>query len=115
MYGSWNPENLKTRQIALGVVHQLAWGDKLMLSLVTMDPDAVVPTHSHPHEQMGILISGKIELAIAGEVMPLAGNSMFLVPGMTLHALRAGPEGAVLVEAFSPPREEYKTAGPLLE
>lgn len=111
MYGSWNSENLATRKIAPGVVHKLAWGDKLMLSLVTMEPYAVLPTHSHPHEQMGILISGTMELAIAEEIMPLSGNTMFLVPGMTLHALKAGPEGAVLVEAFSPPREEYKTAG----
>ena len=111
MYGSWNPENLATRKIALGVVHKLAWGDKLMLSLVNMEPYAVIPTHSHSHEQMGVLISGKIELAIGDDIMPLSGNAMFLVPGSALHALRAGPEGAVLVEAFSPPREEYK-AGP---
>ncbi|MCL1925854.1 MAG: cupin domain-containing protein [Syntrophorhabdaceae bacterium] len=109
MHGCWNPENLASRKIAPGVIHKLAWGDKLMLSLVTLEPHAVIPTHSHPHEQMGVMISGKVELAIAEEILPLSGNAMFMIPGMTFHAFIAGPEGATLVEAFSPPREEYKT------
>ncbi len=108
MYGSWNPENLATREIAPGIAAKIAWGDKLMLSLVTMAPYAVVPTHSHHHEQMGILVSGTLELAIADEIRPLSGNAIFLIPGLTMHATKAGPNGAVVVEAFSPPREEYK-------
>ena len=108
MYGSWNPENLATREIAPGIAAKIAWGDKLMLSLVTMAPYAVVPTHSHPHEQMGILVSGTLELAVADEIRPLSGNAIFLIPGLTMHATKAGPNGAVVVEAFSPPREEYK-------
>ena len=113
VYGSWNPDNLATRTIAPGIISKLAWGDKLMLSLVTMEPYAVVPTHSHPHEQMGILISGTLELALGEEIRPLSGNAMFLIPGMMMHATKAGPEGAVVVEAFSPPREEYKEKGPM--
>jgi len=112
MYGSWNLENLAERNIAPGVVHKLAWGDNLMLSLVTLEPYAVLPTHSHPHEQMGILISGAVELALSDEIRPLSKNTMFLISGMIMHALQAGPEGAVLVEAFSPPRDDYKEAGP---
>jgi len=111
MYGSWNPESLTTRTIAPGVVHQLAWGDKLMLSIQTFDPYAVLPSHSHPNEQMGILISGSMELEVAEEIRPLAKNTMFLVPGMTTHAFKAGAQGAVMVTAFSPPREEYKATG----
>ncbi|MBE0602112.1 MAG: cupin domain-containing protein [Deltaproteobacteria bacterium] len=104
----WNCGNLPTKTIAPGISAKVVWGDKIMLSLVTMDPDAVVPTHHHPHEQMGFVVSGTLELAIADQISPLSGNSMFLVPGMTLHASKAGPLGAVVLEAFSPPREEYK-------
>ena len=38
-----------------------------MLSLVTLTPEAVVPEHSHPHEQMGMMVSGTLDLTIAGE------------------------------------------------
>ena len=76
-----------------------------MLSLVTLAPDAVVPTHSHPHEQMGVMVSGTMEFTIEGETRVLSGNEMYFVPGGVPHAAKAGPGGAVALDAFSPPRE----------
>jgi quercetin dioxygenase-like cupin family protein len=80
----------------------------MMLSLVTLAPDAVVPTHSHPHEQMGMMVSGTMEFTIAGETREFSGNELYLVPGGVPHAAKAGPGGAVALDAFSPPREEYR-------
>lgn len=79
-----------------------------MLSLVTFAPDAVVPKHSHPHEQMGFLVSGTLEFTIAGETRVLSGSGMVFVPGGVPHAAKAGPGGAVALEVFSPPREEFR-------
>ena len=79
-----------------------------MLSLVTFAPDAVVPTHSHPHEQMGMMVSGTMEFTIDGETRVLSGNEMYFVPGGVPHAAKGGPGGAVALDAFSPPREEFR-------
>lgn len=103
-----NCENLPMKNIAPGINAKVVWGDKLMLLAVTLAPGAVVPTHHHPHEQMGYVVSGSLELAIADEICPLSSGCMYLVPGMTMHATQAGPNGAMVLEAFSPPREEYK-------
>jgi quercetin dioxygenase-like cupin family protein len=107
MHGFWSPGNLTPRKIADGVTAKIIYGDKVMLSLVTMEPDAIVPTHFHPHEQVGMLVSGTMEFAMAQDILPLSGNAMFLVPGNAPHALKAGPHGAVVIQAFSPPREDY--------
>lgn len=104
----WHLGNLPTKTIASGIAAKVVWGEKLMILKVTMEPDAVVPTHHHAHEQMGFVVSGSVELAIADEIYPLSKDSTYLVPGMTMHAAKAGPNGAVVLEAFSPPREEYK-------
>ena len=104
----WNPEEIDPRTLASGITTKLAWGEKLMLSLVTLEPDAAVPPHAHPHEQMGMLVSGAMELTIAGETRRLSGNEIYLMPGGVPHSAKAGPGGAVALEAFSPPREEYK-------
>ena len=109
MHGFWNPGNLTPRKIADGVTAKIVFGDKVMLSLVTMEPDSYMPVHFHPHEQMGMLVKGSVEFAIAEDMRPLSGNALFLVPGNTPHAFKAGPRGAVLIEAFSPPREDYMT------
>ncbi len=105
---SWNPEEIAPRTLAPGVTGKIASGEKVMLSLVTLEPNASVPPHSHPHEQMGMLLSGALELTVAGETRAIPGNGLYLVPGGTPHAAKAGPEGAVALEAFSPPRQEYR-------
>jgi quercetin dioxygenase-like cupin family protein len=104
----WNPENIVPKVLAPGVTAKIASGERMMLSLVTFAPDAVVPTHSHPHEQMGMLVSGTLEFTIAGETRVLSGSGMVFVPGGVPHAAKAGPGGAVALEVFSPPREEFR-------
>ena len=108
MYAFWNPEEIIPRVLAKGVTAKIASGEKMMFSLVTLAPDAVVPTHSHPHEQMGMMVSGTMEFTIAGETRLLSENGMYFVPGGVPHAAKAGPGGALALDAFSPPREEYR-------
>jgi quercetin dioxygenase-like cupin family protein len=109
MHSFWNPEDIASRVLAPGVTAKVASGEKMMLSLVTLAPDAVVPTHSHPHEQMGLMVSGTMEFTIEGETRLLSGNEMYFVPGGVPHSVKAGPGGALALDAFSPPREEYKS------
>ena len=104
----WNPENIAPRVLAPGVTAKIASGERMMLSLVTIAPGAVVPTHSHPQEQMGLMVSGTMEFTIEGETRVLSGNEMYFVPGGVPHAAKGGPGGAVALDAFSPPREEYR-------
>ena len=104
----WNPEDIHPRELAPGVMAKIASGEKVMLSLVTLAPNAVVPMHAHPHEQMGMMVSGTLELTVAGETRTLSGNAIFLVPGGVSHKAAAGPQGAMVLEAFSPPREEFR-------
>ena len=108
MFRIWKPEGIPPRTLAPGVTAKIASGEKMMLSLVTLAPDAVVPTHSHPHEQMGFMVSGTLEFTIEGETRVLSGNDMYFVPGGVPHAAKGGPGGAVALDAFSPPREEYR-------
>ena len=108
MYCFWNSEGIPPRTLAPGVTAKIASGEKMMFSLVTLAPDAVVPTHSHPHEQMGLMVSGTMAFTIAGETRVLSGNEMYFVPGGVPHAAKGGPGGAVALDAFSPPREEYR-------
>jgi quercetin dioxygenase-like cupin family protein len=104
----WKPENIAPRVLAPGVTARIVSGERMMLSLVTFAPDAVVPKHSHPHEQMGFLVSGTLEFKIADETRVLSGSGMVFVPGGVPHAAKAGPGGAVTLEVFSPPREEFR-------
>ena len=42
-------------------------GERMMLSVVELAPHSVVQPHSHPHEQMGLLLEGELTFTIGGE------------------------------------------------
>lgn len=84
-----------------------ALGVHMQLTYVTFEPGTVVPTHSHPQEQIGLLIKGNATLLLdAGDVY-LTELTSYVVPGDVRHGLIVGTEGAVFVEAFHPPRQDY--------
>jgi quercetin dioxygenase-like cupin family protein len=82
-------------------------GTHLMLSFLEMDAGAEVPMHHHPHEQGGILISGCVQLTIGDETRVVTAGSMFLIPPNVPHRAVAMNGPAVVLDVFSPPREDY--------
>ena len=84
------------------------WGDKMLISRVNFALDVVVPEHSHPHEQFGVVLTGELTLAVGGETLLLRPGDMYLVPGGVPHSAQAGPEGFTAAEVFSPVREDLK-------
>ncbi len=82
-------------------------GENLMLSYLEMDEGAVVPMHHHPHEQGGILLSGQIELTIGEETRLCEAGSLFIIPPNTPHKAVAVGGPAVVLDVFSPVREDY--------
>jgi quercetin dioxygenase-like cupin family protein len=83
------------------------WGDGVMMNLVDLDKDAVVPVHSHPHEQMGFVVSGQITMTIDGVDHPLEPDGCYQIPGNVEHSAVAGPEGCRVLDIFQPVREDY--------
>lgn len=83
------------------------YGENMMLSYLEMDEGAVVPLHHHPHEQGGILIKGKVELTIGDETRICEAGSLFLIPSNTPHKAVAVDGPAVVLDVFSPVREDY--------
>lgn len=65
-----------------------------------------LPIHSHPHEQTGYLISGKIELTMDGKAYDVAPGDSWCIPGDVEHSASV-LEDALVVEVFSPVREDY--------
>jgi len=84
----------------------LAVGDKSMLIEFTLDEGAVLPLHSHPHEQIGYLLSGELQFTIGEEEHIAKTGDSWAIPGDVKHAVRV-IKNAVVVEVFAPIREDY--------
>ena len=83
------------------------YGEHLMLSYLEMDDGAEVPLHSHPHEQGGVLLKGKVQLTIGDETRICEAGSLFLIPPNVKHRAVAIDGPAVVLDVFSPVREDY--------
>ena len=91
-----------------GVVRRtITDGERLMLIEGTMDDGAVVPTHTHPHEQTGYLVSGRFLFELGDEKRGLGPGDCWLVPSNVPHKVTALAP-SVFIDVFSPPREEYR-------
>lgn len=91
-----------------GFVARAIHGEQLTLAVVEIDPDSDLPEHHHANEQFGIVLTGSLVFRVGQEERELGPGSTWRIPSDVAHAARAGREGAVVIDVFSPPREDWQ-------
>jgi quercetin dioxygenase-like cupin family protein len=97
-------------RMAQGVTGRALFGEGAMLNLVELEPGAIVARHSHPHEQLGVVLRGSMTLVVAGADHLLEEMDGYTLPPGVEHEGIAGPEGALVLDVFRPVREDYRKA-----
>ena len=80
-------------------------GEKLFQMFVEFQPGASTPSHSHPHEQVIHVIRGSLRLTLRDGIIDLQAGESFCLPSNVPHGAQS-PTGALLLDTFSPPRED---------
>jgi len=101
-------EQCSRQRIFPGVDIFTACGRHMMLSLVEFEPGAVVEEHSHPHEQVGLLLEGELHFTIGDESRTLGPGEMWRIPGGVKHKAIAGPSPVRALDVFYPIRDDYR-------
>jgi quercetin dioxygenase-like cupin family protein len=89
----------------------LAGGDRMNVQHFEIEPDAEVPTHSHPHEQAGYVTAGTLTFLVGEgddveEVVVREGDS-YSIPADEPHgAVNRGETPVEGIDVFSPPRTD---------
>ncbi|MDA0270916.1 MAG: cupin domain-containing protein [Chloroflexi bacterium] len=100
-------DETKPIEMMPGVIRRtLVSGDGHTLVRFELEAGAVVPLHTHPHEQAGTVIAGRIIFGIDGTDREVVAGGSYFVPGTVPHHARA-LEPSVMIEVFAPVREEY--------
>lgn len=81
--------------------------DKMMLAVVDLEPHSVVEEHSHPHEQVGMILQGRVEFFIGGERKTLGAGDVYCIPGNVRHKVVALEEPVRALDIFHPIREDF--------
>jgi quercetin dioxygenase-like cupin family protein len=104
----YDESDMTARTIAPGVDIRVVSGEKAQMSFVTLQPGSQVPMHSHPHEQMGMVLEGEFEFTIGEERRLVRKGDTYVIPGGIIHGVTRVEKRAVALDIFSPPREEYR-------
>lgn len=103
----FNFKNLKAKKLVEGVELRAVSGDKMTLTRFNLSEGASIPEHSHPHEQVGAILNGSLELTIGNEKKIMAAGDLWVIPSSAVHKGRCLKGPAEILEVFSPVREDY--------
>ncbi len=82
-------------------------GGAMMICEFTFEANTRIPDHAHPHEQVGYVVSGRVRMTVDGQDYDLGPGDSYRAPSGVRHgALTLEP--TVIVDTFSPPREDYR-------
>ena len=102
-----NIDDYEAIELVPGAKARTPYGENIMLSYLELDEGSVIPMHKHPHEQAGMLLKGKMELTIGDRTNLCEAGEMFIIPANTPHTARPVDGPAVVLDVFSPVREDY--------
>lgn len=106
---TWTSKSaLPFKSLIPGMAMQSVIGGKLMANWVTLDPHVIVPRHQHPHEQLGIMIEGHLELTLGEETRLLGPGDAYTIPPHLPHGAKTLDDGCVVLDIFTPVRDDYR-------
>ena len=80
-YKFFTVSELKTKEIRPGIDLRCVAGEQTMITFFDFAPDAVVPSHKHPHEQITYMLKGEMEMTVAGQAKLLKAGDGVVIPG----------------------------------
>jgi len=94
-------------QVAEGIKRQMVVGQNVMVCRFTFDPFVVTDVHSHHHEQVTLVVKGKVRFTIDGQPVIAAPGDVLHFPPNNQHGATMLDEEVVLIDIFSPIREDF--------
>ncbi|HEX8146805.1 MAG TPA: cupin domain-containing protein [Pyrinomonadaceae bacterium] len=90
-----------------GIERQMIVGERVMVCRLRFAPRVVTPPHDHPHEQFTFVERGRVLFTVGDEQrVAEAGDVLHFPPG-SWHGATMLDEEVVLLDIFSPVREDF--------
>jgi quercetin dioxygenase-like cupin family protein len=100
-------DSLRPLQVWQGVTARVVQSERITMAVVEIPPGGLVPEHRHDNEQVGMCLSGSVTFTVGEEKSELGPRGMWRIPSNVPHEVQAGPDGALVIEAFSPIRNDW--------
>ena len=103
-------EDIPAREVRPGVTQRGFRGDAALVTYNTLAPGMEPKPHSHPFDQVFMLISGRVVLHVGEQAIACGPGTIVQIPRDVVHWAEApAPEDgvAINIDVFSPVREDY--------
>lgn len=78
-----------------------------MMTLMRYSLTSVIPFHSHPNEQIGYVLAGRIRVLTRDSQSELGVGDSYVIPASVEHSIEI-IEAAQELQVFTPPRPEFR-------
>ena len=102
-----NISEIPERLLIKGIKGRYVHTENSTIGFVEIEKGAILPEHSHFHEQTSQIIEGRLEMVIGGETKILEPGMFTIIPSNVLHSAVALTDCKV-TDTFCPVREDYK-------
>lgn len=103
----FNHKDLFSEVVEGNVTRYIYTAKNMQIVEYRFPPNKVFPPHKHDeHEQLGYLVSGKMGFKVGDEERILKPGDYYHAPIGVMHNAWTLDEPAVLLDFFSPPRED---------
>jgi len=102
-----NWSTIPIEQPGEGIERQMVVGERIMTCRFRFAPFLVTPEHAHPHEQMSIVMQGRVRFFVEGEEKIAVPGDVLHFPSNTWHGATMMDEEVVLIDIFTPLREDF--------
>lgn len=100
-------DDLDRSEIIPGFLGGFTHSDNMTFATWSVEAGSSFPEHSHPHEQISIIVEGEFELTVNGETQVLKPGRVAIIPSEVSHSGQALTD-CEIIDVFSPVREEYQ-------
>lgn len=100
-------ESIRPLRIWQDVIARVVESELITMAVVEIPPEGLVPAHRHVNEQVGLCLAGSLTFTVGEETGVVRPGGMWRILADVPHEVRAGAEGAVVVEVFSPVRDDW--------
>ncbi len=102
-----NLSKIPSKEIMPGYHGKMIHGESMTWAFWDVEKGAVVPEHSHVHEQIMHVVEGDFEFTVGGKTSLYIPGDVVKIPSNIPHGGKAITV-CKLMDVFSPAREEYK-------
>ena len=100
-------DNVPVEKTAEGIERQMIVGQNMMMCRFRFAPFVVTAEHTHPHEQMTLVVKGRVKFIISGEEHIMSAGNVLHFPPHNRHGATMLDEEVILIDIFSPIREDF--------